>query len=96
MNIEEIIWTFLNKNCCLTTAGAASIMGLLNFKSNFNPQKLDDSFKKEKDFTDGTYTEAVNNGDYDHFSTDGAGYGIMQWKSSKEKMSLLMLSKIND
>jgi len=72
---KETIWQFL-KSAGLSNAGAAGLMGNLEAESGFNPKNLEDSFEEKLGFTDETYTTAVDEGEYDHFSNDGAGYGL--------------------
>lgn len=95
MTNKEIIWQFL-KSAGLSNAGAAGLMGNLEAESDFNPKNLEDSFEKSLGFTDETYTTAVDEGEYDHFSNDGAGYGLAQWSYYTKKLALLSYSKIKD
>lgn len=92
---KETIWQFL-KTAGLSNAGAAGLMGNLEAESGFNPKNLEDSFEEKLGFTDETYTTAVDEGEYDHFSNDGAGYGLAQWSYYTKKLALLSYSKIED
>ncbi len=92
---KETIWQFL-KSAGLSNAGAAGLMGNLEAESGFNPKNLEDSFEEKLGFTDETYTTAVDEGEYDHFSNDGAGYGLAQWSYYTKKLALLSYSKIKD
>ena len=95
MDNKKVIWDFF-ESLEFTQAGAASLMGVLEILSEFNPKKLQDSFKESSNYTDETYTEAVDDGDYENFSNDGAGYGINQWSFRTRKLDLLCMSKIED
>lgn len=95
MTNKEIIWQFL-KSAGLSNAGAAGLMGNLEAESDFNSKNLEDSFEEKLGFTDETYTAAVDGGEYDHFSNDGAGYGLAQWSYYTKKLALLSYSKIED
>ena len=95
MTNKETIWQFF-KSAGLSNAGAAGLMGNLEAESGFNPKNLEDSFEEKLGFTDETYTTAVDEGEYDHFSNDGAGYGLAQWSYYSKKLALLSYSKIKD
>ena len=95
MTNKETIWQFL-KSAGLSNAGTAGLMGNLEAESGFNPKNLEDSFEEKLGFTDETYTTAVDEGEYDHFSNDGAGYGLAQWSYHTKKLALLSYSKIKD
>lgn len=43
--------------------------------------------------SDSLYTQAVDNGTYTHFVTDGVGYGIIQWTDPSRKQGLLNKAK---
>lgn len=92
---KEMIWSFF-KDAGLSDAGAAGLMGNIKILSDFNPINLEDSFEEKLNFTDETYTAAIDEGDYNCFSNDGAGYGLMQWKNYAKKLSLLAYAKIED
>lgn len=95
MTDKETIWQFL-KSAGLSNAGVAGLMGNLEAESGFNPKNLEDSFEEKLGFTDETYTTAIDEGEYDHFSNDGAGYGLAQWSYHTKKLALLSYSKIKD
>lgn len=71
-------------------------MGNLEAESGLNSKNLEDSFEEKLGFTDEAYTTAVDEGEYDHFSNDGAGYGLAQWSYYPKKLALLSYSKIKD
>lgn len=95
MTDKETIWQFL-KSAGLSNAGVAGLMGNLEAESGFNPKNLEDSFEEKLGFTDEAYTTAIDEGEYDHFSNDGAGYGLAQWSYHTKKLALLSYSKIKD
>lgn len=88
MNNEQIIWQYL-KNKNFTDAGAAGMMGNLFAESALNPTNLQNSYENKLDYTDSTYTKAVDNGSYKNFVNDKAGYGIAQWTYWSRKEGLL-------
>ena len=46
-------------------------------------------------YTDESYTTAVDNGSYNNFINDSAGYGICQWTFKTRKQGLLGRAKSN-
>lgn len=93
MNNEEKIWTklrsFLNNN----DYGVAGLMGNLQAESGLNPKNLQNSYEKRLDMNDETYTKAVDNGTYNNFIRDTAGYGLAQWTYWSRKQNLLNFAK---
>ena len=89
---EEIIWKFL-KSQGLSDAGAAGLMGNLYAESGLSPINLQNSYEKKLGFTDESYTDAVDNGTYDNFVRDSAGYGLAQWTYWSRKQGLLEFAK---
>lgn len=85
---EKLIWdaliTFL-KN----PYGAAALMGHLEAESGLNPQNLENSYERKLGLTDAQYTAAVDNGSYQGFATDSAGYGLASWTYAPRKKALL-------
>ena len=81
---EEKIWNYLVGNG-LSKCGAAGLMGNLYAESGLRPTNLQNSFEKKLGFTDDTYTTSVDNGDYQNFVRDGAGYGLAQWTYWKRR-----------
>ena len=89
---EEKLWQALYK--LLNNAfAAAGFMGNLFAESGFNPKNLQNSFEKKLDFTDESYTAAVDNGTYTNFIKDSAGYGLAQWTFWTRKQNLLNFAK---
>ena len=85
---EEKIWNYLTAQG-LTEAGAAGLMGNLYAESGLEPKNLQNSYEKKLGYTDATYTAAVDNGTYQNFARDAAGYGLAQWTYWSRKEALL-------
>lgn len=88
----KIIWDYL-KEKRLNDYAAAGIMGNLKAESALNPMNLQGSYEKRLGYTDATYTAAVDNGSYNNFVKDRAGYGLAQWTYWSRKQSLLKFAK---
>lgn len=85
---EKAIWDFLFAkigNAC----GVAGLMGNLYAESALRPNNLQNSYENKLGFTDSSYTTAVDNGSYDNFVRDSAGYGLAQWTYWSRKEALL-------
>ena len=88
---ERYIWDFFQE---LTgdLEGTAGIVGNLFYESHLlshNLEKLGHELPK----LDVSYTEAVDNGSYKRFTTDGTGYGLAQWTFPARKQRLLDLAQ---
>lgn len=85
--VREQIWNYL-KSKGLSNHGAAGLMGNLFAESGLNPKNLQNTYEKKLNHTDDSYTKAVDDGSYDNFVRDSAGYGLAQWTywSRKEKL----------
>lgn len=91
-NNEEKIWNYLiEKGLC--KAGAAGLMGNLNAESALNPKNLQNSYEKKLGYTDDSYTAAVDNGSYNNFVRDSAGYGLAQWTYWSRKQNMLEFAR---
>ncbi len=88
----KTIWDFL-KEKGLNDFAVAGLMGNLKAESALNPKNLQGSYEKKLDFTDESYTAAVDNGTYDNFVRDKAGYGLAQWTYWSRKENLLDFAK---
>ena len=91
-NNEEKIWNYL-KSKGLNDYGIAGLMGNLHAESGLIPTNLQNSYEKKLGFTDITYTNAVDNGTYNNFVKDSAGYGLAQWTYWSRKQNLLDFAK---
>lgn len=84
----KVIWDFfIGKG--LNAFAVAGIMGNLNAESSLNPQNLQQTYEKKLGYTDASYTKAVDDGSYDNFVKDSAGYGLAQWTYWSRKQALL-------
>lgn len=91
-NNEEKIWNFLVGKG-LSKAGAAGLMGNLFAESALNPKNLQNSYEKKLGHTDDSYTAAVDNGLYNNFVRDSAGYGLAQWTYWSRKQNMLEFAR---
>ena len=89
---EKFIWDYLFAKLG-NAYGVAGIMGNLNAESSLSPINLQNSYEKKLGYTDDSYTTAVDNGTYDNFVKDSAGYGLAQWTYWSRKQGLLEFSK---
>lgn len=87
MSNEIIIWRYL-KAKGLNDYATAGLMGNLYAESMLKSNNLENSKARKLGMSDETYTRSVDDGTYDDFAHDGAGYGIAQWThwSRKEKL----------
>lgn len=85
---EEKIWNYLYSDIG-NAYGAAGMMGNLYAESALNPKNLQNSYEKKLNYTDASYTAAVDNGTYSNFVKDAAGYGLAQWTYWTRKQALL-------
>ena len=89
---ELEIWNFL-MDLTGNAYGAAGLMGNLYAESGLSPTNLQDSYEGPLGYDDQSYTNAVDNGTYQNFVDDQAGYGLAQWTYSTRKQALLTLAK---
>ena len=89
---EATIWEFLFAKLG-NAYGTAGLMGNLFAESGLKPTNLQNTYEKKLDYTDATYTAAVDDGTYDNFVKDCAGYGLAQWTYWSRKQGLLELAK---
>lgn len=92
---EKVIWYFLYEKIS-NPFGVAGLMGNLYAESGLCPTNLQQYYETKLGYTDTTYTNAVDNGSYDNFAKDCAGYGIAQWTYWSRKQSLLNYAKKNN
>lgn len=92
MNSEEIIWTCL-RNKGLTEYAVAGIMGNLYAESGLQSNILQITYQSSLGMTSEQYTAAVDNGSYNNFVNDTAGYGLAQWTFWSRKQDLLNMAK---
>lgn len=89
---ELEIWNFL-MDLTGNAYGAAGLMGNLYAESGLSPTNLQDSYEASLGYDDQSYTNAVDNGTYQNFVHDQAGYGLAQWTYYSRKQALLTLAK---
>ncbi len=91
---DEIIWKYLSDpNKGLKPHMVAGIMGNLYAESMLVPVNLQNSFESTLGMSDQQYTDNVDNGSYEYFVKDGAGYGLAQWTWYERKEKLLQYAK---
>ena len=89
---EEIIWNYLYEKIG-NPYGAAGLMGNLYAESTLHSNNLQNSYERKLGMTDDEYTEAVDNGTYENFVRDAAGYGLAQWTFWSRKEALLKFAR---
>lgn len=89
---EKVIWDYL-KSKGLNDYAIAGLMGNLKAESNLDPKNLQNSFNKKFGMTDDEYVNGVDNGTYNNFVHDGAGFGLAQWTYYSRKQKLLNFCK---
>ena len=89
---ESSIWKYF-KNKGLSDFAVAGIMGNLYAESGLNTNNLENYYENKLGLSDDEYTQAVDNGNYDNFVHDKAGYGLAQWTFWSRKEGLLNYAK---
>jgi D-alanyl-D-alanine carboxypeptidase len=89
---EKIIWDFLY-NKLKNPYAVAGIMGNLCAESSLIANVLEYKYQNKFEISSEEYTEGVDNGTYDNFANDAAGYGLAQWTYHKRKAKLLSYAK---
>lgn len=89
---EKNIWNYL-KGVGLNQYGIAALMGGLYSMSGLVATNLAKGSATKLGYADATYTKAVDTGSYTKFSTDGSGYGLLQWTHRERKANLLSFAK---
>ncbi|MBR1392128.1 MAG: hypothetical protein IJ567_11975 [Lachnospiraceae bacterium] len=91
-NTEKVIWEYLEGKG-LNAYAVAGLMGNLYAESGLNSCNLQNTYNKSLNMTDTQYTAAVDNGSYNNFVKDKAGYGLAQWTYYTRKQALLDYAK---
>ena len=73
--------------------GVCGLMGNLFAESGLKSNNLQNSFQTKLGMTDESYTQSVDNGSYNNFVRDSAGYGLAQWTYWSRKQNLLNYAK---
>ncbi len=92
---EATIWNYL-KSQGLSDYGIAGVMGNLYAESGLQPNNLQTNYEASLGMSDYQYTQAVDNGTYNNFVYDQAGYGLAQWTFWSRKDGLLRLAKMRN
>ncbi len=92
MSNEQKIWEFC-KGKGMTDWGVAGLMGNLKAESGLIPNNLQNNYEKSLGYSDTAYTKAVDDGSYNNFVHDSAGYGLAQWTYHTRKQNLLSYAK---
>lgn len=85
---SKIIWDFF-KSKGLNDYACAGILGNADAESGLKPNNLQDTYQKKLSMTDEEYTKSVDDGIYDNFVYDAAGYGLFQFTYWTLKKGLL-------
>lgn len=85
---QTTIWNFLMEKIG-NEYGVAGLMGNLYHESGLNPKNLQGTYERSLNMTDTTYTDGVDNGTYNNFVYDSAGYGLAQWTYWSRKKALM-------
>lgn len=93
---EKEIWGELVNFTGGNEYAAAGIMGNLRAESNMNSTNLQNTYEKSLGMSDAEYTSRVDNGSYDNFVNDSAGYGLAQWTYNTRKRNLLNYARANN
>ena len=82
------IWNYLITSD-YSQYGAAALMGNFYDESEMESGVYDINFHEIIGLTNDEYINSVNNGTYNNFENDNAGFGIIQWSSNSSKLKLL-------
>ncbi len=77
----------------MSPCGIYGLMGNLVDESGLNPRNLQNTYERKLGYTDDSYTEAVDSGQYGNFVRDAAGYGLAQWTYHTRKENLLNFAR---
>lgn len=86
------IWDYLIA-AGLNEYATAGLLGNLYAESGLKPANLQNTYEKFLGYTDGEYTYAVDNGEYNNFVNDQAGYGLTQLTYYTRKQAFLNYCK---
>lgn len=78
------------KLCFKNPCAIFGILGNIQAESSCRPNNLQNSFESKLGYTDESYTEALDSGNYtvEQFMNDKAGYGLCQWTFWSRKKAL--------
>lgn len=89
---HKCIWNYLS-NKGFNSYAIAGVMANIKVESNLQPNNLEDIYSRKFGLSNEEYTKRVNNGLYQNFVHDSAGYGLCQWTYYSRKQNLLNLAK---
>ena len=92
---EEKAWNFF-KSKGLNDYACAGLLANANAESGLKPNNLQDTYQRKLNMTDDEYTQAVDNGTYNNFIYDAAGYGIFQFTYWTLKKGLLEYARVTN
>ena len=92
MTTEQKIWDYM-KSKGLNDYGAAGLMGNLYAESGLSSINLQNTYNTKLGLSDADYTAQVDNGIYQNFVKDSAGYGLAQWTFWSRKQNLYAFAK---
>ena len=75
METSKTIWDYLIKKG-FSKAGVAGIIGNMDCESGLRPNNLQDTYNRSLRLSDEEYVKRVDNGTYNNFIKDQAGFGI--------------------
>jgi len=88
------IWDYLYSQIG-NAYGVAGIMGNMYTESGLRPNNLDNVANDVFGMSDEAYTNAVDNGTYTGFNTDGSYYGLNQWGGVRKQKMLAYAKSID-
>ena len=92
MTVPNKIFTIARNNG-FTIEGACALLANIQAESAFNPKNLEDSKNRALGMSDEEYTRRVDEGTYQDFVTDGAGYGLAQWTWRMRKQDFIIFAR---
>ena len=91
-NNEEKIWNYL-KSKGFNDYAVAGCMGNIFAESALKSNNLQDTYERSLGYSDDGYVLSVDNGSYNNFIYDCAGFGICQWTFYSRKKALYEYAK---
>jgi hypothetical protein len=88
----KTIWTYFMSKIG-NAFGVAGLMGNLYAESGLVPNNVQNTYNTKLGMSDAEYTAAVDNGTYNNFVKDSAGYGLAQWTYYTRKQALKTYAK---
>ena len=92
METSKTMWDYLIKRG-FSKAGVAGIIGNMDCESGLRSNNLQDTYNRSLGLSDEEYVQKVDNGTYNNFIYDQAGFGLAQWTYFNRKSNLLKFCK---